>query len=99
MILQKFLQSSASDYIGEEDLIFFSDGMDVMFYDDLQRAAYVYVKYLREEGIDVERDRDMDWPLLFNAEKNRHPPPYELKNYIKVMFTNENRLCLLRFFL
>ncbi|KAF0984381.1 hypothetical protein FDP41_000280 [Naegleria fowleri] len=85
LILQKFLQSSASDYIGEEDLIFFSDGMDVMFYDDLQRAAYVYVKYLREEGIDVERDRDMDWPLLFNAEKNRHPPPYELKNYIKNM--------------
>ncbi|KAG2392891.1 hypothetical protein C9374_009468 [Naegleria lovaniensis] len=75
IILQKFLNSQASSYIDEEDYIFFSDGLDVMFYDHLQNAIEIYWKYLKDEGIDVERDRELNWPLLFNAEKNRAPSP------------------------
>ncbi|EFC40128.1 predicted protein [Naegleria gruberi] len=82
-ILEQFLNSKSSSYIKDDDFIFFADGMDVMFYDNLQRAVEIYISYLRLEGFDVERDREKDWPILFNAEKNRHPFPRNFYQFIK----------------
>ena len=84
MILKKFLHSQASSYIDDEDYVFFFFFLDVMFYDNVQNAIDIYWKYLKDEGIDVERDRELNWPLLFNAEKNRFPPPKLFIPLIKV---------------
>nr|CAG4717211.1 unnamed protein product [Naegleria fowleri] len=88
MILKKFLHSQASSYIDDEDYVFFFFFLDVMFYDNVQNAIDIYWKYLKDEGIDVERDRELNWPLLFNAEKNRFPPPKLFIPLIKNMDVN-----------
>lgn len=73
MFLQKFLKSQASSYIGDEDFVFFTDGLDVMFNNDVQLLKDVYLDYLKEEKVDIS-NTEANWPLLFKSDTNKWPP-------------------------
>nr|CAG4713020.1 unnamed protein product [Naegleria fowleri] len=71
LILDQFLKSEASNYIQEDDFVFFSDGLDVTFNGNVQHIKDIYYEYLKDEQFDTENTH---WPLLFNSEKNKWPP-------------------------
>ncbi|KAG2378557.1 hypothetical protein C9374_008196 [Naegleria lovaniensis] len=73
IILDRFLSTSVSDYIREDDFVFFSDGLDVMVNGDLQQIKQIYFEYLKDENFDIT-NKNQDWPLLVNSEKNKWPP-------------------------
>jgi len=72
--LKKFMDSSASSYISDDDYVIFSDGTDVMYVDDIGRARTVFEEYYMKEiaSIDVKLDQYSRWPVVFSAEKNRY---------------------------
>ncbi|KAG2372990.1 hypothetical protein C9374_012933 [Naegleria lovaniensis] len=74
IILDQFLKSEASNYIKEDDFVFFSDGLDVTFNGNVQHIKDVYYEYLKDENFDVEKRENENWPILFNSEKNKWPP-------------------------
>lgn len=87
LILDQFLKSEASNYIQEDDFVFFSDGLDVTFNGNVQHIKDIYYEYLKDEQFDTENTH---WPLLFNSEKNKWPP-ISLFNGIKVRFCSRFR--------
>nr|CAG4709685.1 unnamed protein product [Naegleria fowleri] len=75
-------QEYVSDYIHEEDFVFFFDGLDSMFTGDTKDMIHGYMEYLKEENF-KELNASLDWPIIFNSERNKWPPEGEFGVFIK----------------
>ncbi|KAG2389511.1 hypothetical protein C9374_014071 [Naegleria lovaniensis] len=84
--LHEFLNSPESKYIRPHDYIMFSDATDVFFVNNVKKSKEIFEKYYMKEiaGIDLERDVEKRWPIVFCAEKNRWPPEDFMQNMFSV---------------
>ncbi|KAG2381370.1 hypothetical protein C9374_006359 [Naegleria lovaniensis] len=78
-----FLISTASDFIHEEDLIFFFDGLDSMFTGEPQDMIKGYMDYLELENFREMNNTTQDWPIIFNCERNKWPSEGEFAVFVK----------------
>lgn len=54
-----------------------------MFTGDTKDMIHGYMEYLKEENF-KEMNASLDWPIIFNSERNKWPPEGEFGVFIKV---------------